>query len=248
MYSVERSSEPQFFDELRSKHSQWGNLSSSDRLRIRDALVRDFGTTCAYCERPCQQVTATHQEPVDESIDHFRPRIHFPQLWLDWLNLVYACRRCNQAKGGQWPGFGDTLVNQMLVAEDPRYMPPSEYVNPNYGTGKTAAGEFFAYEMATGEVLPSPQLGLMEWSIARRTISDIDLNDSALGENDESHLWNRRLEQQALLIQRIGGLDGFDAKVNIMLEFMQPDKPFSSFISAYVRERFPLFDELFGRR
>ena len=248
MHSVERSPEPEFFDEIRSIHSQWESLSGSDRVRVRDALVRDFGTICAYCERPCQQVAARYHKPTEESIDHFRPRHYFPQLWLDWLNLVHACRRCNQRKGRQWPGCDDMVANRMLATEDARYIPPSEYVNPNYENGNIAAGDFFAYEVATGEMLPSPHLGSLEWSTARRTICDIDLNDSALGENDRSHLWNRRLEQLALLIERIDGLDGFDAKVNIMLEFMRPDKPFSSFISAYVRERFPLFDQVFGRR
>ena len=61
------------------------------------------------------------------------------------------------------------------------------------------------------------------------------MNDSERGENDASHLWNRRLRQRALLIERINRLDDFDAKVNIMLEFMLPDKPFSSFIAAYVK-------------
>ena len=81
--------------------------------------------------------------------------------------------------------------------------------------------------------------------MARRTIRDVDLNDSELGENDESHLWNLRLEQRALLIERINELDDFDAKVNIMLEFMLQDKPFSSFVRAYVNDRFPLFRHIF---
>ena len=82
--------------------------------------------------------------------------------------------------------------------------------------------------------------------MARRTIRDVDLNDSGLGPNDESHLWNLRRLQRTLLIERINGLDDFDAKLNIMLEFMLPDKPFSSFIRAYVMGRFPLLGQLLG--
>ncbi len=78
------------------------------------------------------------------------------------------------------------------------------------------------------------------------TIRDVDLNDSRLGENDESHLWNLRRRQRALLIERINGLDDFDAKLSIMLEFMLPDKPFSSFIRAYVMGRFPLLGQILG--
>lgn len=247
MRSVPRSPEPDFFAELRAAHSQWDDLDGSDRARIRDALVQDFGTVCAYCEQPCQSPTQ-YEEPNEESIDHFRPRKRFPKRWLDWLNLVYACRRCNQAKGGNWPGFDDDFINRILAAEDTRYLPVSEYVNPNAVDGQRPAGEFFAFDVETGEVLPSAQLCREEWSMARRTIRDIDLNDSSLGENNEFHLWNWRLEQRALLIERINLLDDFDAKVNIMLEFMLPDKPFSSFITAYVMGRFPLLGQILRRR
>ena len=245
MHSVERSPEPDFFEELRIAYNRWDELDGGDRNRIRDALMQDFGTICAYCEQPCQSPTL-HEESHEESIDHFRPRNRFPNLWLDWPNLVYACRRCNQAKGGSWPGFDDDLVNRTLAGEDARYVAVSEYVNPNAVDGQRPAEDFFAFDAETGEILPSSQLSRTEWSMARRTIRDVDLNDSGLGANDEAHLWNLRLRQRALLIERINGLDDFDAKVNIMLEFMLPDKPFASLITAYVRGRFPMFERVFG--
>ena len=244
MHSFKRSPEPDFFDGLRAAYTQWDELDGGDRSCIRDALVRDFGMVCAYCEQPCQSPTL-YEGLNEESIDHFRPRNRFPERWLDWLNLVYACRRCNQAKGGSWPGFDDALINQILAGEDSRYTAASEYVNPNVVDGQRPASDFFAFDVGTGEIFPSAQLDRMEWSMARRTIRDIDLNDSGLGENDERHLWNRRLYQYDLLIERINGQDDFDEKLNIMLEFMLPDKPFSSFIAAYVRNHFPLFRRLF---
>ena len=245
MHSVERSPEPDFFDDLRARYTRWEELDGGGRQSIRDALIQDFGTICAYCERSCQGATATHEGPGEETIDHFRPRNRFPKLWLDWLNLVYACRRCNQAKGGNWPGFSDEIVDQVLAGEDDRYAPVSQYVNPSAVEGQHPAEDLFVFDSETGEMRPSCQLASPEWSIARRTIRDIDLNDSTLGENEESHLWNQRLRQRALLIERINGLDDFDAKLSIMLEFMLPDKPFSSFIRAYVNNRFPLFRRIF---
>ena len=245
MHSVQRSPEPDFIAGIRTICSQWEDLNGADRSRIRDELVRDFGMICAYCEQPCQQPTATNKEPNEESVDHFRPRNRFPDQWLDWLNMMYACRRCNQAKGGNWPGFDDGSINQLLVAGDSRYTSVSEYVNPNAVGGQKPARDFFEYDAKTGEIAPSEKLDEMEWSIARRTIRDVDLNDSGLGENDPNHLWNLRVRQRRLLARRLIELDDFDAKVNIMLEFMLPDKPFSSFIAAYVRNRFPLFGRVF---
>ena len=83
--------------------------------------------------------------------------------------------------------------------------------------------------------------------MARRTIRDIDLNDSTLGEYDPRHLWNRRLHQRDLLIERLNSLDDFDLKVRTLFEFTLPDKPFSAFIFAYFTERFPMLGQLFQR-
>ena len=235
MHSVERSPEPAFFAEFRTAHTEWDDLDGTNRRRIRDALIQDFGRICAYCERACQFPTGSGESSNEETIDHFRPRNRFPDLWLDWLNLVYACHRCNQNKGGSWPGYDDALTNQWLSAEDSRYTPVWEYVNPNAVDGQQPAGEFFGFNVETGEMAPAWQLDDVEWSIARRTIRDINLNDSELGENDPNHLWNRRLRQRDLLIQRLDSLEDFAAKIHMICEFTLPDKPFSAFISAYFR-------------
>ena len=244
MRSVARSPEPEFLGQIRAEYTRWGNLDGRERQRIRDALVKDFGSVCAYCQQPCQEPT-TIERPDEESVDHFRPRQHFPELWLDWHNLVLACRRCNQAKGSNWPGFDDAWVNQLLSAEDARYVDATEYVSTNEGDTQRPTEEFFSFNAETGEISPFDELDNPEWSTARRTIRDIDLNDSKLGENEESHLWNRRLDQRRLVIERISQLDDFDAQVNVMLEFMLPDKPFSSFIRSYINGRFPLLQQLF---
>lgn len=245
MRSVSRSAEPDFFAALRSAYSRWDDLDGAERNRIRNALVRDFGVVCAYCQCPCTARPDSHDHPDAETVDHFRPRHLFPAQWLDWLNLVYSCRRCNQAKGGNWPGHSDAIINALLSADDDRYQPVAEYVNPSAVAGQRPANEYFEFDPATGEVRPADHLDQPEWSVARRTIADLDLNDSNLGVNDIHHLWNRRLAQRRLLINRLNELDDFDLKVNIMLEFMLPDKPFSSFITAYVLERFPIFREIF---
>ena len=248
MHSVKRSTEPGFFAELRAAYTDWDDLDGSARRRIRGTLARDFGKVCAYCEQFCQptqpraQIESEETSPQldEESVDHFRPRHWFPDLWLDWLNLVYACYRCNQAKRGSWPEYYDD-VNQKLAAREPRYTPVSEYVNPNASDGKRLAGEFFAFDVETGEMTAGEHLDGEEWSIAHRTIYDIDLNDRHLGENDKGHLWNRRLRQVNMLIQALNTVQDPFRKVRMAHEFTLPDKPFSGFISAYLKQHFPDF-------
>ena len=40
-------------------------------------------------------------------------------------------------------------------------------------------------------------------------------------------------------------LEDFDLKVNLMMELMRPDKPFTNFIGAYIRNRLPIFSAFF---
>ena len=243
MHSVTRSPEPAFFKELRAIHDRWDELDGGHRRQIRDALWRDFAEVCAYCEQHCDPVT-TNEVPNGETIDHFRPGDRFPDLALDWLNLVYACHRCNQSKANKWPGYDDEQTDQRLRIMEARHIPPSEYVNPNAKAGRRPAHEFFNFDLKTGEILPAEAVSDSEWSSARRTIHDIDLNDSEIGENDPRHLCRQRKYQLYLLIEGVESLDKDDAKVHLMSEFTKADKPFSTFIRAYLLKSFPQFREI----
>lgn len=273
MHEVQRSPEPGFFDDLRARYAGWNDMDGSDRRLIREALAQDFGHICAYCQQPCSPPSSPSADedkdcnPVrpgrstdEETIDHFRPRSRFQDLWLDWLNLVYACYRCNQSKCDEWPELNDH-ANGVLAAFYPSYTPVSEYVSPNATTYQRAAQDFYDFRVDadTGEITPEivpakgiadgGQLNDVEWSMAYRTIRDIDLNEdrSGLGANDRRHLWDRRERHLSLLIRRLNSTDDFDAKVRIMLEFMLPDKPFSGFITAYLMGRFPALARILGR-
>ena len=249
MHSVPRSPEPDFIPPLWADNLGWDDIAPADRRRIRQALAGDFQFLCGYCERPCREFEGRSGSNDEGTTDHFRPRSLFPHLWLEWLNLVYSWHRCNQSKGNRWPGRGVQSVDGELVAEDSRYVPPNEYVNPSNPSaieGQREAREYFDYDTETGQINPSERVDDAEWSKARRTIFDIDLNDRKLPENDEGHLWNRRLRQRDLLLRNLSAVENFDARVNLLFEFMGEDKPFSGFLFAYVRKRFPAFGELFG--
>jgi hypothetical protein len=60
-------------------------------------LRDEFDFRCVYClkRETWGQVTAEFE------LDHFEAQALNPQLRLDYLNLVYACRRCNAVKGDQ---------------------------------------------------------------------------------------------------------------------------------------------------
>ena len=60
-------------------------------------LRDEFDFRCAYCLKR----EAWGQVTFEFELDHFEPQSLNPQLRLDYLNLVYACRRCNAVKWNQ---------------------------------------------------------------------------------------------------------------------------------------------------
>lgn len=233
MQSVPRSAIPDLLAKLRATYAHWDDLNGQDRWHIRTELIRDFGEICAYCQQLCYPPRASGVDnPSDESIDHFRPRSLFQNLWLEWLNLIYACRECNQNKGNKWPGIGDTydeLSNRILSSQDSRFVSVSEYVNPNDSAAPLPAQHFFEFDIDNGKIVPSELLDHHEWSTARRTIWDLDLNSN--------YLRNLRLERLTWLIERLDTISEFEGKLDVLLRFMLPKMPFSNFIRAYAIRR-----------
>lgn len=199
---------------------------------------------CAYCQQGCQTTRPrfdSEDEPPsnEESIDHFRPRDGFPELQFDWPNLVYACYRCNQEKGGKWP-VSDDLTNQMLAAAYyPRYTPIAEYVNPSETVGRRPAHEFFDWNFDLGEMFPSEQLGPTEWSIARRTIDDIDLNQER-GELDQyhpDHIINQRRYNLYLFLEQLASVNDPGFVHSIIQGLRLSGQPYFEFIRAYLQSQ-----------
>ena len=145
-------------------------------------LHNAFDGVCAYCER------TTNDEDPDLNTrfftcDHFKPRHllchrdqdvgqcadspppHTPDCPIyDWDNLVYACRSCADAKGGQWPRPGESADG---------------YINP---VAKPDAGDapdaVFTYDINSGAITVSDGMTVAIGNNARRTIDDLALNRS----------------------------------------------------------------------
>jgi hypothetical protein len=74
-------------------------------------LRDEFDFRCVYClkRETWGQVTSEFE------LDHFVPQSVNRQLRLDYLNLVYACRRCNAVKGDQTVADPFLLLRGNLV-------------------------------------------------------------------------------------------------------------------------------------
>ena len=229
MHTVERSPEPEFLSHLRDRYVGWEDLEIEERRRVRAELAHDFNRICGYCEQSCAPTTPG-QADNEESVDHFRPRHRFPGEWLDWLNLVYACRRCNQAKGSKWPVIGDD--DNLRLSRINRYREVSGYVCPNSVDSQPPAETFITFDVNNGEIGPADDLEDVNWSMAYRTVVDFDLNSIRPGQDNLPSL--RKL-RQGLLEETLWQVLEPELQQVIVAGFIQRNRPFSSFMSAYAK-------------
>ena len=82
---------------------------------FRSWLRDEFDFRCVYClkRETWGQVTGEFE------LDHFEPQSVNPQRRLDYLNLVYACRRCNSVKLDQTVDDPLALLHSATVTVQP---------------------------------------------------------------------------------------------------------------------------------
>lgn len=83
----------------KSKHTRTQTPPSySNYRRYKPDLQIEFSAQCVYC-RSLDRIKGYETFGVD----HYRPQKDFPHLATEYLNLFYACNRCNSFKGSYWP-------------------------------------------------------------------------------------------------------------------------------------------------
>ena len=73
--------------QLNIKNTVWKSLE------IKEPLLESSNKKCAYCECILQEKDSYSQ------IEHFHPKLLYPQEVVLWDNLLPACGRCNAHKG-----------------------------------------------------------------------------------------------------------------------------------------------------
>lgn len=78
---------------------------------ITDPLLRMSNSKCCYCE--CK----IDEESKYLEVEHFKPKGLYPDLVVEWDNLLPSCKHCNGQKGEH-----DTIIDPIInpVIDDPR--------------------------------------------------------------------------------------------------------------------------------
>ena len=137
----------------RPNDAYWGQFRPELRIR--------FSAKCGYCERRCDPVAGAGDRA--ETVDHFRPLNHSPELAYEWTNWIFSCRRCNSDfKRDKWPETG--------------------YVDPCESDTAQRPERYFDCDETTGEIIPKVGLTEVQRRRARNTRDDLGLNRGDLQE------------------------------------------------------------------
>ncbi|MDI9634261.1 TIGR02646 family protein [Geitlerinema splendidum] len=214
MRYIQKGEEPE-------KLANWKALANEDwqptyeelrgdiKIDLHDTLLKEQGYLCCYCE---MRVTRSNSH-----IEHFKPRTSYPDLSLNYSNLLASCQREREPKEPQHCGVKkeDWYDEQLMVSP----------VIAN-------CGDFFRYT-GFGEILPTDDLPKQQAATA--TIKQLELN---LGK-----LQNMRREAINGILQAVDGLS--QPEIDLFLqELAKPDAegkytPFYSAIAYTVTQYYP---------
>ena len=240
MHSVEENlPEPSFLQDFRVKYITkngiyvW-ELTEEDHATLMGELNVQFpGCICILCEQRCIRKKGA---PNAGEVEHLRPRHYFNSLTFEWRNLLYSCRRCNNIKDNNFPGKTDEVLTEAFLAAEAaiigkNYISPSDtdgYVDPRDTYMK--AETYFAFN-ENGWIKPIDDLEDLKWSIARRTIRDIDLNPVTVGGGEDlCGLRSEHLLMVRATVTKIREKKGVRFARKILKRWCHRDKPFSSIV------------------
>jgi uncharacterized protein (TIGR02646 family) len=137
---------------LQSQHRF--NAKVLDSVRLKAALVQEFGDRCAFCGRSPEMtggLVAHHLRPPEGAVatDGSRSRRHYWWLAYSWENLYLGCEECRTAQGQKFPvreerarvgSSAGALAREMPLLLDPTAEDPEE-VLVYLDTGEVVSGD-----------------------------------------------------------------------------------------------------------
>ncbi len=106
----------------------WDGLSAEDRDPLREALLRDQGGLCAYCQRRISAATDPATGRSRMKIEHWAARTTHPERQLSWTNMLGVCH-------GGAPGSDDAVANPIDRHCDERRGARDLFLHPVAGQG-----------------------------------------------------------------------------------------------------------------
>ncbi|MGC1246781.1 MAG: retron system putative HNH endonuclease, partial [Spirulinaceae cyanobacterium] len=155
MKFINKGNEPEEFaqwKELADENWQpsWNNLQKKEKPLVHEFLLKEQGYICCYCGRQIGKNTS--------HIEHLKPRKLYPNLALNYNNMLASCKKETAPKEPQHCGVkkGDWYDENLMISP----------LSKN-------CGDFFIYT-DDGQMLPSKELN--KQVAAATTIDKLGLN------------------------------------------------------------------------
>ena len=161
MLKVNKRSEPEEFTKYKKKNKvvNWKDFTSESEKLLKEALLEEQENSCCpYCEIEINL--------NDSQIEHIKPKDKFPELLIDYKNLIICClesRRCGNSKANKWD---ELFINP--VTENPE--------------------DYFKYDIKTGKIIPIFK-EKEKFEKAEYTINLLNLNDNRLCEIRKKYIF-----------------------------------------------------------
>ncbi|MEW6499702.1 MAG: HNH endonuclease [Cyanobacteriota bacterium] len=94
--------------------------------KFREEIRQDCQRRCVYCD--IHEMEAGGKESM--TLDHLRPQKKYAALQRDPKNLLWACLKCNNLKGDDWPAYG--LADGATINGEAGYIDPLEVDRRDY--------------------------------------------------------------------------------------------------------------------
>lgn len=165
--------------------------------QIKDALVKETGGKCAYCESKVRHIT--HGD-----IEHVVPKSKVPEKAYDWENLTLACDVCNENKGDTYssdPALSqDALIDPYVDDPNDHFLFLREVVTPRPDSLRALATEQ-VIKLTRGELLERrrERMTFLDGMVRSYVLADAafkavilkDIEDNHLKEDDEYYTSSR---------------------------------------------------------
>ena len=161
MLKVNKKSEPEEFTKYKSKNKiiNWDSFTAEIKQVLKQYLLEEQENRCCpYCE---MEINLN-----DSQIEHIKPKDKFPELLIDYKNLIICClesRRCGNSKANKWD---ELFINP--VTENPE--------------------DYFKYDIKTGKIIPIFK-EKEKFEKAEYTINLLNLNDNRLCEIRKKYIF-----------------------------------------------------------
>ena len=108
----------------------------TDYRRYKPHLRVEFSGQCVYC----RGLDVNKHEAF--GVDHYRPSSLFPHLATEYLNLFYACNRCNSLKRAYWPSSAEKKAGVFVPNPCEHVMWEHLRYSDGAVNGESPAGEY----------------------------------------------------------------------------------------------------------